>query len=173
MTPWTTAHKAPLFMGFPRQEYWSGLPFPALEDLPDPAVKAGSPAPGRFFFFYHWATKEAFSTLQKKQNQLRMQPQTLIHWSWPRIIQKLPSCTGEIHFLKGLIPAPQDTRLPLIRWWKPLRTGKPLLTPGSGSGPTNSSPTSHQCSGCHHTPGEDTVHAHFRSSSPTKAIGHT
>ena len=28
-TPWTVAHQAPLFMGFPRQEYWSGLPFPS------------------------------------------------------------------------------------------------------------------------------------------------
>ena len=30
VTPWTVSHQAPLFMGFPRQEYWSGLPFPAL-----------------------------------------------------------------------------------------------------------------------------------------------
>ena len=28
-TPWTTAHQAPLSMGFPREEYWSGLPFPS------------------------------------------------------------------------------------------------------------------------------------------------
>ena len=34
-TPWTVAHQAPLSMGFPRQEYWSGLPFPSPEDLPD------------------------------------------------------------------------------------------------------------------------------------------
>ena len=31
--PWTAAHQAPLSMGFSRQEYWSGLPFPSLEDL--------------------------------------------------------------------------------------------------------------------------------------------
>jgi len=29
-TPWTVVHQAPLLMGFPRQEYWSGLPFPSL-----------------------------------------------------------------------------------------------------------------------------------------------
>ena len=29
-TPWTVAHQAPLSMGYPRQEYWSGLPFPSL-----------------------------------------------------------------------------------------------------------------------------------------------
>ena len=33
-TPWTVAHKAPLSMGFSRQEYWGGLPFPPPEDLP-------------------------------------------------------------------------------------------------------------------------------------------
>ena len=43
-TPWTVAHEAPLSMGFSRQEYWSGLPFSSLGDLPDPGVKFGSPA---------------------------------------------------------------------------------------------------------------------------------
>jgi len=36
MTPRTVARQAPLSVGFPRQECWSGLPFPSLEDLPDP-----------------------------------------------------------------------------------------------------------------------------------------
>ena len=36
--------KAPLPMGFPRQEYWSGLPFPSLRDLPNPGIKSASPA---------------------------------------------------------------------------------------------------------------------------------
>ena len=44
MTPWTAAHQTPLSMGFPRQEYWSGLPFPTPGDLPDPGIKSGSPA---------------------------------------------------------------------------------------------------------------------------------
>ena len=43
-TPWSVAHQAPLFMGFPRQEYWSGLPFPSAGDLPDPGIKPASPA---------------------------------------------------------------------------------------------------------------------------------
>ena len=38
-TLWTVAHQAPLSMGFSRQEYWSGLPFPSLEDLPSPGIK--------------------------------------------------------------------------------------------------------------------------------------
>ena len=49
-TPWTVAHQAPLCMGFPRQEYWSGLPFPSPGDLPDPGIQPKSPAlAGRFF----------------------------------------------------------------------------------------------------------------------------
>ena len=42
-TPWTIAYKAPLSMGFSRQGYWSGLPFPSPEDLPDPGIEPGSP----------------------------------------------------------------------------------------------------------------------------------
>ena len=63
-TPWTVAHQVPLPMGFPRQEYWSGLPFPSPGDLPDPGIK---PKPfnvsciGRWIL-YHWATREALGT---------------------------------------------------------------------------------------------------------------
>ena len=42
--PWTVLRQAPLSMGFPRQEYWSGLPFPPPEDLPDPGIKPASSA---------------------------------------------------------------------------------------------------------------------------------
>ena len=42
-TPWTNL-QAPLSMGFSRQEYWSGLPFPSTGDLPDPGMKPRSPA---------------------------------------------------------------------------------------------------------------------------------
>ena len=57
-TPWTAAHQAPLSMGFPRQEYWSGLPFPFLGDLPNSGIKPMSPAlAGRFFFFFFLTTE--------------------------------------------------------------------------------------------------------------------
>ena len=42
-TPWTVAYEASLSMGFSRQEYWSGLPFPSPGDLPDPGIEPGSP----------------------------------------------------------------------------------------------------------------------------------
>ena len=43
-TPWTVAHQAPQSMGFSRQEYWSGAPFPSPGDLPDPGIKPRSSA---------------------------------------------------------------------------------------------------------------------------------
>ena len=47
---WTVAHQPPLSMGFPRQEYWNGSPFPSPGDLPNPEIKPVSPAlAGRFF----------------------------------------------------------------------------------------------------------------------------
>ena len=49
-TSWTVTHLAPLPMGFPRQEYWSGLPFPSPGDLADPGIEPSSPAlAGRCF----------------------------------------------------------------------------------------------------------------------------
>ena len=43
-TPWTVTHHAPLSMRFSRQEYWSGLPFPSIGDLPNPETEPRSPA---------------------------------------------------------------------------------------------------------------------------------
>ena len=50
VTPWTVAHQAPLSVEFSRQEYWSGLPFPSPEDLPDPGIEPMSPALAGGFF---------------------------------------------------------------------------------------------------------------------------
>ena len=43
-TPWTVAYQAPPSLGFSRQKYWSGFPFPSPGDLPNPGIKARSPA---------------------------------------------------------------------------------------------------------------------------------
>ena len=54
-TLWTVVHQAPLSMGFPKQEYWSGLLFPPPRDLPDPGTEPMSlvsPAPAGGFFNY-------------------------------------------------------------------------------------------------------------------------
>ena len=44
-TPWTVAYQDPPSLGFSRQEYWSGLPFPSPGDIPDPAIKPRAPTP--------------------------------------------------------------------------------------------------------------------------------
>ena len=57
-TPWTAAYQPPLSMGFPRQQYWSGLPCPPPGDLPNPRVQIQvSCIAGRFFII--WSTREA------------------------------------------------------------------------------------------------------------------
>ena len=54
VTPWTVVCQAAQFMGFPRQEYWSDLPFPSPEDLPNPGLSYVS-CTGRQIL-YHYAT---------------------------------------------------------------------------------------------------------------------
>ena len=56
-------------MGFPRQEYWSGLPFSSPGDLPDPGIELVSPAQ-QVDFFYHWATKADQRLCYQKSNNL-------------------------------------------------------------------------------------------------------
>ena len=50
LTAWPVAHQALLSTGFPRQEYWSELPFPSPGDLPKPGIKHASPALAGGFF---------------------------------------------------------------------------------------------------------------------------
>ena len=57
-SPWTVAHQAPPSIGFSRQEYWRGLPFPSPGDLPNPGIEPGSPALEADAFNL-WATREA------------------------------------------------------------------------------------------------------------------
>ena len=66
VTPWTVGCQAPLSMGFPRQEYWRGVPFPTPGDLPDPGIgcpSLGPPALAGGFFFTTSATWEALMKL--------------------------------------------------------------------------------------------------------------
>ena len=72
--PVDSSPQTPLFMGFSQQEYWSGLPFPPLGDLPDSGIELQSPASpslaGRFFTTKlpgkppnHWPNPQYFSSL--------------------------------------------------------------------------------------------------------------
>ena len=60
-TPWTAARQAPQSMGFPRQECWSGLPFPFPGDLP--WERSNLCLPHSRLILYHWATRKATSPL--------------------------------------------------------------------------------------------------------------
>ena len=70
VTLWTVAHQAPLSTGFSRQEYWSGLPFPPPGDLPDPGIKAVSPALAGGFFTTELPGKTSRFGLPKSQTKL-------------------------------------------------------------------------------------------------------
>ena len=67
-TLWTVAHWAPLSTGFPRQEYWSGLPFPSPGDLPDPGIEPTSPVVQALasVILYHCTTWEGIRLLYHK-----------------------------------------------------------------------------------------------------------
>ena len=51
VTPWSVACQAPLSMEFPRQEYWSGLPFLSPGDLPNPGIEPGSPTLQQILYY--------------------------------------------------------------------------------------------------------------------------
>ena len=96
VTLWAVAHQAPLSMGFSRQEYWSGLPFPPTGDFPDPGIKLLSPVTpalaGRFF--YHRVTWEAIFTILCNlyvivQIQISSSYHFLVHYG---LLKLLASC---------------------------------------------------------------------------------
>ena len=67
-TPWTVAYQALPSMGFSRQEYWSGFPFPSPGDLPNPGIEPGSPAL-QALLFYHLSYQQGPSlTLRAYSN---------------------------------------------------------------------------------------------------------
>ena len=78
--PWTTARLAPLFMGFPRQDYWSGLPFPTPGNLPNPGIKLG---------LLHW-----------QAGSLPLEP---LGKPYSTVVKSLPVSAGDARDL-GLIP---------------------------------------------------------------------
>ena len=105
-TPWTVTCQAPLFMGFPRQEYWSGLPFFSPGDLPDPGIKPGTPAlqvdslpsepPGKLYLTWNQSVQFSRSVMSDS-----LQPHGLPHASPP-----CPSPTPRVY----------SNSCPLSRW---------------------------------------------------------
>ena len=66
---WTAACQSPLSMGFSRQEYWSGLPFPLPGNLPDPGIEPVSPALSGGFFTTEPSEKLLKSVLSQSISQ--------------------------------------------------------------------------------------------------------
>ena len=66
MTPWTVAHPTSLSMGFPKQEYRTGLPFPSPRDLLNPGIKLTSPALAGGFFTTESPGKIAIPIRERK-----------------------------------------------------------------------------------------------------------
>ena len=76
-TPQTVAHQAPLSLGFPRQEYWGGLPFPSPGDLPNPRIEPASPAlAGGFFTIWEGPDKR----WEKKGNLIFSPRGSVVTW---------------------------------------------------------------------------------------------
>ena len=67
-TLWAVAHQAPLSVGFPRQEYWTGLPFSPPGDLLDPGIESESPA----------LAGECFTTEPPEKPKLRLSETYLV-----------------------------------------------------------------------------------------------
>ena len=99
-TPWTVAHQAPLFMGFSRWEYWSGVPFPPLGDLPMPGIEPASLTScslARRFFTTSatWILHQIdFSLLKNRQHLVRLLwlhcASVPVSWSGP--CTEFPNC---------------------------------------------------------------------------------
>ena len=96
--PWTVAPQAPLLMGFSRQEFWSGLPFPSSGDLPDPGIEPTalmSPVLAGGFFTTSATWEALYPCLCLYLDLL-----TTLHGMWslrsPTRDHTLPSCRGSV-----------------------------------------------------------------------------
>ena len=99
VTPWTVAHQAPLSMGFSKQEYWSGLPFPPPGDLPKPGIKPTS------LSLLHWQACSLPLVPPEKPNIIRMQISQ--HFPWAPLVGHGVSCP----VLPPEPPAPRSSHL--------------------------------------------------------------
>ena len=87
-TPWTVARQAPLSMGFSRQDYWSGLPFPSPGNLPNPGIEFRSP------------TLQADSLLSEPQGNYFIY---ILSWDFPdgSVVKNLPANAGDTGSIPG------------------------------------------------------------------------
>ena len=101
VTPWTGICQAPLSMGFPRQKYWSGLPFPFPGNLPDPGIEPTSPAlAGRFF-----TTEPPGKPLQRREASRFYHKAFLLYPRKPPLPEQASVFTGTLVELCHLTPS--------------------------------------------------------------------
>ena len=117
VTPWTIAFQASLSMGFPRQEYWSGLPFSSAGDLPDPGVKPMSPALQAYFLpLSHQGSLNSGLRISKYY-AYSASSWDFFFWVLD-IIYWLSILASEdltlFHIFLAFIPVPENTTLPLL-----------------------------------------------------------
>ena len=94
--PWAVAHQAPLFIGFSRQEYWSGLPIPSPGNLPDPGIKPeSSVAP---------ASAGGFFTTEPPGKPLGMCVQSLMPLSPQAVVYRYVQNMGNPEAMFHMIP---------------------------------------------------------------------
>ena len=77
-------------MGFFRQEYWSGLPFPSPGDLPTPGIEPVSPVSSAFRILYHWTTWEAQAFLAVVKKNLSAKLYFLLYFLLSLLLTKTP-----------------------------------------------------------------------------------
>ena len=96
--PWTVARQAPVSMGFSRQEYWNGWPFPSQRELPDPGIEPGSPAlQVDSFPLNHISYLVPYQFLLVKEAQEHCSVTTLQSWSGKRASTKAREIINEVH----------------------------------------------------------------------------
>ena len=137
VTPWTVALQAPLSMGFSRQEYWSGLPFPSPGDLPNRGIEPTcliSPAlAGRLF-----TTSPTGEALPLQVSLAQLQAH------WPHCFWSMPRTSSWSEYLPETPPREQTAHLspPLVLYAK-------VTFPGHLSSACNPLPSSTHGT-CHH-----------------------
>ena len=119
MTPWTVAHQAPLSMGFPRQEYWSVLPFPSPGDLSGPGIEptVSCLAGG---FFTHEPPGEPKTDIEaiKKENRWRRkwQPTPVFLLGKVHGQRSLEGCSLQDYITEHVCMRVEGNRLVAIKW---------------------------------------------------------
>ena len=125
-TLWFVAHQAPLAMGFSRQEYWSGLPFPLPGDLPNPGTEPESPVSPELqvdslLLSHRRSPQNKYNQGKSDPHHLGVRNVTLIFLNQVGLVPSLLA-TGMSNFSHFLCPLPPP---PLLR--------PPHLTPSSSS----------------------------------------